>query len=124
MGDYNKGHIPDALSVEYYRLIQGWDAQSIARRVGFLLFGVTGTEGNPTFVDEVEKVSGGRNKAVILVCNIGGSLEAYGPSEFGQQSRSLLAAFTLFEEGFKDVRVLKGGFSEWCRQDYEIETLA
>ncbi len=31
----------------------GWDPARIARRVGFALFGVPGTEANPTFLEEV-----------------------------------------------------------------------
>jgi rhodanese-related sulfurtransferase len=140
--DYVKGHIPGAMSAEYYRLIQGWDFNSAIRRAGFAFFGIlNGTEGNPNFVDDVRDAiqqqgsssgsgggiggffgGGGSNKKVVLVCTLGGSLEPYGPSEFGQQTRSLMAAYALYEAGVvKEVCVLKGGFSEWCRGKMDIE---
>lgn len=31
----------------------GWDPARIARRIGFAVFGVPGTEANPTFLEEV-----------------------------------------------------------------------
>lgn len=138
--DYIKGHIPGALSAEYYRLIQGWDFNSAIRRAGFAFFGIlNGTEGNPNFVDDVREAiqqgngssgsggippffggGGGGKKKVVLVCTLGGSLEPYGPSEFGQQTRSLMAAYASYEVA-KDVCVLQGGFSEWCREEMDIE---
>jgi rhodanese-related sulfurtransferase len=139
--DYIKGHIPGARSAEYYRLIQGWDFNSAIRRAGFAFFGIlNGTEGNPYFVDDVRDAiqqqgtssggvgiggffgGGGSNKKVVLVCTLGGSLDPYGPSEFGQQTRSLMAAYALYEAGVaKEVCVLKGGFSEWCRGEMDID---
>lgn len=44
-------------------------------------------EANPDFVEEVGGVAK-RGQAVILICNLGGSLDPdYQPSKFGMQSR-------------------------------------
>jgi len=46
-----------------------------------------------------------RKNGLILVCNIGGTLQPTGPSEFGRQSRSLTAAYELVQAGFKNIKV-------------------
>ena len=46
-----------------------------------------------------------KKNGLILVCNIGGTLEPTGPSEFGRQSRSLTAAYELVQAGFKNIKV-------------------
>ncbi len=34
--------------------------------------------------------------------------------------RSLMAAYELFQNGYQDVRVLKGGIGDWQRQEREL----
>lgn len=46
-----------------------------------------------------------KNMPVVLVCNVGGTLEEYGPSKYGRQSRSLMAAYELIQAGYKNVQV-------------------
>jgi hypothetical protein len=46
-----QGFIEDSVNVPLYQPIQGWDAFNIARRAGYLFFGVLeGTEPNPNFM--------------------------------------------------------------------------
>lgn len=50
----------------------GWDPARIARRIGFAVFGVPGTEANPTFLEEVRCCCAVRTAAVyrtaLLLC--------------------------------------------------------
>lgn len=49
-----QGFIEGSVNVPLYQPIEGWDAYNIARRVGYLAFGVLeGTEANPNFMEGV-----------------------------------------------------------------------
>ena len=88
----------------------------------YAFFGVlNGTEYNPNFVEEFEATVPDKNKDVIVYCNIGGSLDPTGPSEFGRQSRSLTAAYELTRAGYQKVKVLRGGFYEWVKGERDVE---
>ena len=122
-GEYNQARIPNSVNVEFYRLISGWDPLRVARRALFAFFGVlNGTEFNPEFFEEIETVVGDKRKDVIVCCNVGGTLEPTGPSEFGRQSRSLTAAYELLRVGYTKVRVLEGGVSQWVKSGETIES--
>lgn len=123
VGEYGSGRIPGAISAEFFRLIEGWDPVRIARRGMYAFFGVfNGTEFNDRFFAEIENAVGPtRDQPLVLYCNIGGTLEPTGPSEFGQQSRSLTAAYELLRAGYSNVKVLKGGFNDWKRAERDIE---
>jgi rhodanese-related sulfurtransferase len=55
--EFDKGHIPGALNVPFYRPIQGWTPWQAARRVAFAAFGILkGTEVNPNFESEVKEL--------------------------------------------------------------------
>lgn len=121
-GEHREGRIPGAVNVEFFRLIVGWDPVKITRRAVYAFFGIlNGTEFNPSFFDEFEAAVPEKDKGVVVYCNIGGTLEPTGPSEFGQQSRSLTAAYELLRAGYSDVQVLKGGLSGWKKAEREIE---
>jgi rhodanese-related sulfurtransferase len=121
-GEYTGGRIPGAVSVKFFRLIEGWSPMKIARRGTYAFFGIlNGTEFNERFFEEFEKEVPNKNTAVILYCNIGGTLDPTGPSEFGQQSRSLSAAYELIRAGYKNVQVLKGGYNDWRKSGRDIE---
>ncbi|XP_024518494.1 rhodanese-like domain-containing protein 14, chloroplastic isoform X1 [Selaginella moellendorffii] len=119
-------------SAPLFRQIQGNDLKANARRLGFaLLTNFSGTERNPEFVEKaLDAVNGDKNKKVIVLCSIGGTLLTYvertGPKAkkfkdperfFGRQSRSLKAAYELQEAGFTNVFHLQGGFNEWIHRD-------
>lgn len=121
-GEFTKGRIPGAVNVEFFRLIEGWDATRIARRALYAFFGVlNGTEFNPDFYTEFEQLIPDKGSRIILYCNIGGSLEPTGPSEFGQQSRSLSAAYELLRAGYGSIQILQGGMYEWKKSGREVE---
>lgn len=121
-GEYEGGRIPGAVPAEFFRLIEGWNPVKIARRGVYAFFGIlNGTEFNNRFFDEFAAAVPDKKTAVVVYCNIGGTLEPTGPSEFGQQSRSLAAAYELVRAGYKNVQVLKGGFQDWKRSEREIE---
>ncbi|KAL4534462.1 hypothetical protein Ndes2526B_g05400 [Nannochloris sp. 'desiccata'] len=120
--EYSGGRIPGAVSIKFFRLIEGWGLMKIARRGVYAFFGIlNGTEFNDRFFDEFETEVPRKNETVILYCNIGGTLDPTGPSEFGQQSRSLSAAYELLRAGYKNVQVLKGGYNEWKKSGRDIE---
>ncbi|EFN53658.1 hypothetical protein CHLNCDRAFT_136402 [Chlorella variabilis] len=118
---YNTGRLPGAVNCQFYQPITGWGPAKIARRVGFTLFGVPGTEANPDFIEQVSAAVPKKSGGMILVCNIGGTLEPTGPSEFGRQSRSLTAAYELVQAGFSNIKVLEGGYNAWARDEREVE---
>lgn len=120
-GDWRESHVPGAASAEFYRLIQGWDATKIARRVAFTFFGVVGTEYNPDFLAQVEAAAPNKGTPVILYCQIGGSLEPWGSCEWGRQSRSLTAAYELLQADYRSVQVMEGGYCEWAKEERDAE---
>lgn len=123
-GDYEKGHIPDALNIPFYRPITGWEPFKIARRVGYALFGVmNGTEVNPNFAEEVREVLQGSDKTVVLYCSQGGVLESTEVHKRGWQTRSLVAAFDLTRNGLSNIQVLRDGYTGWTNSGRDIEIL-
>lgn len=91
------------------------------RRIGFTFFGVVGTELNEDFLDQSAAAILDPIKGAVLVCNLGGSLDPnYGPSKFGYQTRSLMAAYELYLAGVENLQVLKGGMGDWTRQERTV----
>ncbi|KAG1655071.1 hypothetical protein FOA52_009023 [Chlamydomonas sp. UWO 241] len=129
-GDYEKSHIPGAVSVPFYRPIAGWSPMQAMRRVAFAAFGIlNGTEVNPDFEKEVDAAAADA-KSVILYCNQGGNFNVMemgkasfmpdkpdGESRGGKtvlQTRSVIAAYRLLVCGrTSGLSVYKGGFREW-----------
>jgi rhodanese-related sulfurtransferase len=100
---------------------QGWSPVKFLRRAVFAFFGILdGTEHNPDFVKQAAAAA--PRKQVSVFCNTGGSLfdPTYKPSAFGQQSRSLSAAYELVKAGFK-VQVLEGGLAVWIKEGRRVE---
>ena len=121
-GEHASGRIPDSVNVEFFRLINGWDPMKVARRATYAFFGIlNGTEFNAGFFEEFEAAVPDKRKGAVIYCNIGGTLEPTGPSKFGQQSRSLTAAYELTRAGYKSVQVIKGGYAGWKKAEREIE---
>ena len=62
--------------------------------------------------------------SLVLVCNLGGSLdETPGQSSVGIQSRSLIAAHELVRAGYTNVRVLRGGMNGWTNDGRDVYML-
>jgi hypothetical protein len=115
------GHVSGAVSAEFFRLIEGWGIEKIIRRCTFAFFGLLGTEYNEDFLAEVEAATRNKRAAIVLYCNIGGSLEPTGASKWGRQSRSLTAAYDLQGAGFSNVTVLEGGYNAYLKMDLPTE---
>lgn len=112
--EYNAGFIQGSVNIPLYQPISGWEQRKVLRRLGFALFGVlNGTEINPNFLEQLQEAAPDLEAGAILVCNLGGSMTPVGEHKKGQQSRSLFAAYELTRVGYKNVRVLAGGYNGW-----------
>ncbi|KAL2921761.1 Rhodanese-like domain-containing protein 14 chloroplastic [Bienertia sinuspersici] len=120
--EYKEGHPPGAINVQVYRLIKEWTAWDIARRAAFAFFGIfSGTEENPNFLQEVEsKID--KNAKIIVACAAGGTMKPTPNLPDGQQSRSLIAAYLLVLDGYKNVFHLEGGLYNWSKEDLPIDS--
>ncbi|XP_021774985.1 rhodanese-like domain-containing protein 14, chloroplastic [Chenopodium quinoa] len=118
--EYKEGHPPEAINVQIYRLIKEWTAWDIARRAAFAFFGIfSGTEENPNFLQEVEsKID--KNAKIIVACSAGGTMKPSPNLPEGQQSRSLIAAYLLVLNGYKNVFHLEGGLYKWSKEDLPL----
>jgi rhodanese-related sulfurtransferase len=70
---------------------------AVAKAALLALNGVTPTMQNPSFVEDVLAAAAGR--AVLVLCETGGSLVPTAAFSAGKPSRSLQAAFRLLEDG-------------------------
>ncbi|XP_010433326.1 PREDICTED: rhodanese-like domain-containing protein 14, chloroplastic [Camelina sativa] len=121
--DYKAGHPPGAINVEMYRLIREWTAWDIARRLGFAFFGIfSGTEENPEFLQGVEAKLDKEAK-IIVACSSAGTMKPTQNLPEGQQSRSLIAAYLLVLNGYKNVFHLEGGIYTWSKEGLPVETI-
>ncbi|XP_021763678.1 rhodanese-like domain-containing protein 14, chloroplastic [Chenopodium quinoa] len=118
--EFKQGHPPEAINVQIYRLIKEWTAWDIARRAAFAFFGIfSGTEENPNFLQEVEsKID--KNAKIIVACSAGGTMKPSPNLPEGQQSRSLIAAYLLVLNGYKNVFHLEGGLYNWSKEDLPL----
>jgi hypothetical protein len=109
--------------LQFFRLISGWSPDQILRKAAFAFFGVlNGTEYNADFLQEVSSAVKSKGSSVVLYCNIGGTLESTGPSEWGRQSRSLTAAYELVKAGYSNVSFMDGGFYAYAKEKLETES--
>ncbi|XP_010520947.1 PREDICTED: rhodanese-like domain-containing protein 14, chloroplastic [Tarenaya hassleriana] len=120
--EFKEGHPAGAINVEMYRLIKEWTPWDIARRLGFAFFGIfSGTEENPEFLQKVEaKLE--KDAKIIVACSSAGTMKPTQNLPEGQQSRSLIAAYLLVLNGYKNVFHLEGGFYTWLKQDLPVES--
>eukprot|EP00746_Dinoflagellata_sp_MGD_P055437 gnl/MRDRNA2_/MRDRNA2_24121_c0_seq2.p1 gnl/MRDRNA2_/MRDRNA2_24121_c0~~gnl/MRDRNA2_/MRDRNA2_24121_c0_seq2.p1 ORF type:complete len:260 (-),score=35.67 gnl/MRDRNA2_/MRDRNA2_24121_c0_seq2:187-966(-) len=112
------GRPKGAVNVPYFRELTG---TSLRDNINRLVCGVglrkPATERNPEFV-QMALGSLPRNKTIVLACDRGGSLMK-GDSAF--YTRSLQAAYELYDAGFTRLRVLKGGIPEWQGFGFPME---
>lgn len=114
--EFKEAHPPGAINVQIYRLIKEWTPWDIARRAAFLFFGiVSGTEENPEFLQIVESRLDKEAK-IIVACSSGGTMRPSQNLPEGQQSRSLIAAYLLVLNGYKNVYHLDGGLYTWLKE--------
>ncbi|KAF3325025.1 Rhodanese-like domain-containing protein 14 [Carex littledalei] len=115
VAEFKEAHPPGAINVQIYRLIKEWTAWDIARRAAFAFFGIfSGTEENPEFMQDVEsKLS--KDAKIIVACSTGGTMKPSMNLPEGIQSRSLIAAYLLVLNGYKNVFHLEGGLYTWFK---------
>nr|CAD1821466.1 unnamed protein product [Ananas comosus var. bracteatus] len=114
--EFKEAHPPGAISVQIYRLIKEWTAWDIARRAAFAFFGIfAGTEENPEFMQIVESKLD-KDAKIIVACSSGGTMRPSQSLPEGQQSRSLIAAYLLVLNGYKNVYHLEGGLYKWFKE--------
>ncbi|GLT48280.1 hypothetical protein SLA2020_219140 [Shorea laevis] len=114
--EFKEAHPPDAINVQIYRLIKEWTAWDIARRAAFAFFGIfSGTEENPEFLQSVESKLD-KDAKIIVACSTGGTMKPSQSLPEGQQSRSLIAAYLLVLNGYKNVFHLEGGLYTWLKE--------
>lgn len=111
---YENDHAAKSISVPLYQPIQNWDPISNIRRAGFAFFGIFGTEMNANFTQDAQAVIP-KGKEVIVMCEMGGSMENKSGTSTGFQSRSLKAIYYLDKAGYTKVYHMKGGLSQWMR---------
>lgn len=120
--EYAEAHAAGAKNAQLYRLIKEWTPWDIARRAGFAFFGIfAGTEENPEFLNEVRALNLEKDARIILGCQSGGTMKPSPSLSDGQQSRSLIAAYVLTLEGYKNLLHLEGGFRTWFKEDLPAE---
>lgn len=118
--EFKEGHPVGAINVEMYRLIKEWTPWDIARRLGFAFFGIfSGTEENPEFMQSVEAKLR-KDAKIIVACSSGGTMKPTQNLPEGQQSRSLIAAYLLVLNGYKNVFHLEGGVYTWSREGLPV----
>mmetsp|Transcript_4959 Transcript_4959/g.8638 ORF Transcript_4959/g.8638 Transcript_4959/m.8638 type:complete len:262 (-) Transcript_4959:85-870(-) len=110
----NQAAAARSINVPLYIDIQDWDVASIVRRLGFFLFGVAGTELNPNFIEQVQAAVP-KGREIMVICEMGGSVDAKPGNISGNQSRSLKAIYLLQEAGQSKVCLVQGGLSQWIR---------
>ncbi|XP_020114917.1 rhodanese-like domain-containing protein 14, chloroplastic isoform X1 [Ananas comosus] len=114
--EFKEAHPPGAINVQIYRLIKEWTAWDIARRAAFAFFGIfSGTEENPEFMQIVESKFD-KDAKIIVACSSGGTMRPSQSLPEGQQSRSLIAAYLLVLNGYKNVYHLEGGLYTWFKE--------
>ncbi|KAK6155556.1 hypothetical protein DH2020_009804 [Rehmannia glutinosa] len=114
--EFKEAHPEGAINVQIYRLIKEWTAWDIARRAAFAFFGIfSGTEENPEFMQSVESKLA-KDAKIIVACSAGGTTKPTQNLPEGQQSRSLIAAYLLVLNGYKNVFHLEGGIYNWFKQ--------
>ncbi|KAK9820547.1 hypothetical protein WJX72_011515 [[Myrmecia] bisecta] len=114
---YEKAHPEGALSAPMFQVINlgtGFSLGRLAKAAAMAANGVTPTERNPNFVQELKKAAG--DKGVILFCEAGGTLLPSANFATGKTSRSLKASYTaIAEAGLKKVAHLDGGAFGWFK---------
>ncbi|KAG6500512.1 hypothetical protein ZIOFF_040358 [Zingiber officinale] len=120
--EFKEAHPPGAINVQIYRLIKERTARDIARCAAFAFFGIfTGTE-DPLSLCRVSVESKlDKDAKIIVACSTGGTMKPSQSLPEGLQSRSLIAAYLLVLNGYKNVFHLEGGLYKWFKEGLPAE---
>ena len=126
--DHTQSHPKGSVSCPAFRIIKAEDGTGLGRMVKALLMksnGVTPTEAHPDFPSAVATAVGSSgDKAVILMCEAGGTPQATSSFPTGKASRSLKAAWKLLHTGTlppERVLHLDGGVLGWYKAGLQME---
>mmetsp|Transcript_21189 Transcript_21189/g.40465 ORF Transcript_21189/g.40465 Transcript_21189/m.40465 type:complete len:280 (-) Transcript_21189:178-1017(-) len=115
--DFEAYHPIGAVNVPVNQYIAGTSAKQLLRKSLFAMQAVKPIEANPDF-DSMAKAAIGAAPGVVVACAAGGTLQSTTNFPSGQQSRSLIAAYKILQEGASgNVKHLKGGLNTWFRSD-------
>ena len=92
---------------------------SSVRRAAFAFFGIFGTERNPDFLDDVVSQVP-KNKEIVILCEMGGSMENRSGTKTGFQSRSLKALHYLRKAGYSKLYHMEEGIGGWQRAGFRM----
>lgn len=123
MEDAFAGGTPEgAVNVPFFKYFEGdGSAGANLKKVAAFFVGLPAKERNPDFnTMALEKLP--KNKPLIVTCDRGGNLDGSRTNSFGtakeysdtdQYTLSLKAAYLLYEAGFTQLSIMKGGISNW-----------
>ena len=116
--EYAEVHAIGALSVPLFQPIEGNSWEKVRRRAAYAALGVfNGTEENGEFLATVDGlVEGARDTPVMLICRNGGSVEETPGNQYGERSKSLVAAYKLMEAGYTSIFYVEGGLTRWFKE--------
>lgn len=116
--DFSQVHARGANNVQLYRPLTSWDVKSTLARVTLAMLtpNIPAVEENPAFLEEMRKITA-KGDRIIVVCDSGGTLEPTASLKYGKQSRSLIAAYLLLKNGYKNISFVEGGMGNWIRGD-------
>ena len=125
--EFQRRHVPGAKPLLLFRPSTSDGPSSPLRKAIYatVFFNQTDTEENPEFMAQLEATVPNKNAPIILVDdNQMGSIEPFFMYPGGFPSRSLVAAYRMVGAGYTNIRFMKGGFKEWVKQDFPIESSA
>lgn len=133
---YTAQHAKGAISVPMYQITPGNATMDKVKRFVMASLAMDATERIVEFPQNVEKAVGSKRKKIIVMCDLGGTLDTVVKVErsgkvnendpdraFGRETRSLKACYELLKYGFseKDVYHLKGGLGTWRYNGFPLE---
>jgi len=139
--EYERGHVEGSVNVPLFIKAVSQTKGMRLKRIAFAFLAMTPRERNPTFLADCEAALGGKKprKPFYVMCSQGGSMDRIVTSnkldgqgkpytkrfedperDFGRESRSLKAAFELYNAGFTNLKHVRGGYQRWIKEELPI----
>ena len=106
-------HAAGAVNVQLYGPLTAWDFKSVMKRAVYAVNGMTGSQENAAFTQEVAAAIPDKAAPVAVICDAGGSHIPVPGFPTGKRSRSILAIHKLLEAGYTNVSHVDGGLRVW-----------